>query len=182
MVHVDSSDPGDTQSGFGLSTGSLIGPIQLYGNTDLLGLRGCGAGTLSWVKTGCVAHGHFCLCYTSLYTDHDTDTRCVTALQSYTAIQRYTALYSAIHYTAIHRYTLYNLYNTPLGVHTLYRLTGHGFNYLYYSTFESLSNSPFAVCDRLSRHTSVRRVRVRAFFIFTVKGADESALGGGSVA
>ena len=93
MVHVDSSDPGDTQSGFGLSTGSLIGPIQLYGNTDLLGLRGCGAGTLSWVKTGCVAHGHFCLCYTSLYTDHDTDTRCVTALQSYTAIQRYTALY-----------------------------------------------------------------------------------------
>ena len=26
----------------------------------------------------------------------------------------YTALYSAIHYTAIHRYTLYNLYNTPL--------------------------------------------------------------------
>ena len=28
----------------------------------------------------------------------------------------YTSLYSAIHYTAIHRYTLYNLYNTPLGV------------------------------------------------------------------
>ena len=27
----------------------------------------------------------------------------------------YTSLYSAIHYTAIHRYTLYNLYNTPLG-------------------------------------------------------------------
>ena len=26
----------------------------------------------------------------------------------------YTALYSAIHYTAIQRYTLYNLYNTPL--------------------------------------------------------------------
>jgi len=35
-------------------------------------------------------------------------------LRSYTAIQRYTALYSAIHYTAIHRYTLYRLYNTPL--------------------------------------------------------------------
>ena len=31
-------------------------------------------------------------------------------LRSYTAIQ----LYSAIHYTAIHRYTLYNLCNTPL--------------------------------------------------------------------
>ena len=27
----------------------------------------------------------------------------------------YTALYIAINYTAIHRYTLYNLYNTPLG-------------------------------------------------------------------
>ena len=41
-------------------------------------------------------------------------------LRSYTAIQRYTALYTiqlyiAIHYTAIHRYTLYRLYNTPLG-------------------------------------------------------------------
>ena len=45
-----------------------------------------------------------------------TDTRCVTALQSFTALYsaiRYTAiqLYS---YTAIQRYTLYNLYNTPL--------------------------------------------------------------------
>ena len=36
------------------------------------------------------------------------------AIQLYSAIQRYTALYSAIHYTAIYRYTLYNLYNTPL--------------------------------------------------------------------
>ena len=38
--------------------------------------------------------GHFCCI--NRYT---SDTRCVTALQSYTAIQRY---------------TLYNLYNTPL--------------------------------------------------------------------
>ena len=48
------------------------------------------------------------------YKRHTSDTRCVTALQSYTAIQRYTALYIAIHYTAKHRCTLYNLYNTPL--------------------------------------------------------------------
>ena len=44
-----------------------------------------------------------------------TDTHCVTAFHSYTAlysaIQRYT-LYS---YTAIQRYTLYKVYNTPLG-------------------------------------------------------------------
>ena len=48
-----------------------------------------------------------------MYTRYtsDTFTRCVTAHQSYTAIHQ---LYSAIHYTAIHRYTLYNLYSTPL--------------------------------------------------------------------
>ena len=80
----------------------VIGPIRPYGNTHLHLGR-------SWVKTGYVAHGHFCCI--NRYT---SDTHCVTALQSYTAIQRYTALYSAIHYTAIHRYTLYNLYNTPL--------------------------------------------------------------------
>ena len=48
-----------------------------------------------------------------------TDTRCVTALHSYTAPNNTIQLYS---YTAIQRYdslsvayTLYNLYNTPLG-------------------------------------------------------------------
>ena len=40
------------------------------------------------------------------------DTHGVKALQSY--IYSYTALYSAVEYTAIHRYTLYTLYNTPL--------------------------------------------------------------------
>ena len=43
-----------------------------------------------------------------------TDTHCVTALQSYTAIQLYSAMYSAIHYTAIHRYTVYTTSTTPL--------------------------------------------------------------------
>ena len=59
--------------------------------------------------------GPFCCIYR--YT---SDTHGVKEFQSYTAktalnsaIQRYTALYS-IQYTAIHRYTLYNLYITPL--------------------------------------------------------------------
>ena len=39
-----------------------------------------------------------------------TDTRCLTALHSYTAIQRCTALYIIQLYSA----TLYNLYNPPL--------------------------------------------------------------------
>eukprot|EP00964_Phaeocystis_antarctica_P122580 scaffold86249_cov66-Phaeocystis_antarctica.AAC.3 len=42
-------------------------------------------------------------------------------LRSYTAIQRYTALYSAIHYTAIHRYTLCNL---PGAATPLAKVTG----------------------------------------------------------
>jgi hypothetical protein len=55
--------------------------------------------------------------YTADYTAKNrcialyTDTHCVTALHSYTATIQ---LHSAIHYTAIQRYTLYNLYNTPL--------------------------------------------------------------------
>jgi len=57
--------------------------------------------------------------YTADYTAKNrcialyTDTHCVTALHSYTATIQ---LHSAIHYTAIQRYTLYNLYNTPLYV------------------------------------------------------------------
>jgi hypothetical protein len=55
--------------------------------------------------------------YTADYTAKNrcialyTDTHCVTALHSYTATIQ---LHSAIRYTAIQRYTLYNLYNTPL--------------------------------------------------------------------
>ena len=47
-----------------------------------------------------------------VYTRYTSDTRCVTALQSYTAIQRYN---SAMHYTAMHRihYTT-SRNNTPL--------------------------------------------------------------------
>ena len=74
----------------------VIGPIQLYGNTDFHLGR-------SWVKTGYVAHGHFCCIHR--YTRTRVASRPSRAIQ----------LYSAIHYTAIHRYTLYNLYNTPLG-------------------------------------------------------------------
>ena len=73
----------------------VIGPIQLYGNTDFHLGR-------SWVKTGYVAHGHFCCIHR--YTRTRVASRPSRAIQ----------LYSAIHYTAIHRYTLYNLYNTPL--------------------------------------------------------------------
>ena len=50
--------------------------------------------------------GHFCCI--KRYTCY---THGVKAFQSYTAKS---ALYSAIQYTAIHRYTLYNLYITPL--------------------------------------------------------------------
>ena len=56
-----------------------------------------------------VANGHWPLL---LYKSYTCYTRWVKAFQSYTAK---TALYSAIQYTAIHRYTLYTLYNTPLG-------------------------------------------------------------------
>ena len=55
-----------------------------------------------------VANGHWPLL---LYKPYTSDTRGVKAFQSYTAK---TALYSAIQYTAIQRYTLYNLYITPL--------------------------------------------------------------------
>ena len=78
----------------------VIGPIQLYGNTDFHLGR-------SWVKTGYVAHGHFCCIHR--YTRARVPSRPSRAIQLYSAIQRY-----SIHYTAIHRYTLYNLYNTPL--------------------------------------------------------------------
>ena len=61
----------------------------------------------SWVKTGYVAHGHFCCIHR--YTRTRVASRPSRAIQLYSAVQRY------IHYTAIHRYTLYNLYNTPLG-------------------------------------------------------------------
>ena len=54
-----------------------------------------------------MANGHWPLL---LYKPYTSDTRGVKAFQSYTA------LYSAIQYTAIHRYTVYNLYITPLGV------------------------------------------------------------------
>jgi len=71
----------------------VIGPIQLYGNTDL---------GRSWVKTGYVAHGHFCC--THRYTRTRVASRLgPPELYSYTAIQRYTALY-----TAEQRYTLYS--------------------------------------------------------------------------
>ena len=43
-------------------------------------------------------------------TERYTSTRIASRpLRSYIAIQRYTPLYTAIHYTAIHRHTLYNL-------------------------------------------------------------------------
>ena len=45
------------------------------------------------------------------YTTH----RIAAPAELYSAIQRYTALHSAIHYTVIQRYTLYHLCNTPLG-------------------------------------------------------------------
>jgi hypothetical protein len=57
--------------------------------------------------------------YTADYTRKNrcialyTDTRCVTALHSYTAQQRYTALYIIQLYSAIH-YTTSTLYNPPL--------------------------------------------------------------------
>ena len=87
----------------------VIGPIQLYGNTDL---------GRSWVKTGYVAHGHFCC------THRYTRTRVASRLgpPDSRAIQLYsnTALYSAIHsgtalyiiqlYIAIH----YRTSTTPL--------------------------------------------------------------------
>ena len=58
--------------------------------------------------------------YTADYTIREIDSK----KSMYSAIHRTRIasrpsiaiqLYSAIHYTAIHRYTLYNLYNTPLG-------------------------------------------------------------------
>ena len=55
-----------------------------------------------------MANGHWPFCCINRYTSY---THGVKAFQSYTAKS---ALYSAIQYTAIHRYTLYNLYNTPL--------------------------------------------------------------------
>ena len=120
--------------------------------------------------------------YTRTMTRTRVASRPSRAIQLYSAIQRYTALYTALYiYSYTSLYTIQPLQHPSGRTHAL---SAHGSRlYLYYSTFESLSNSPFAVCDRLSRHTSVRRVRVRAFsFFFTVKGADESALGGGSVA
>ena len=73
----------------------VIGPIQLYGNTDFHLGR-------SWVKTGYVAHGHFCCIHR--YTRTRVASRPSRAIQ----------LYSAIHYTAVQRCTQYNLYNPPL--------------------------------------------------------------------
>ena len=69
------------------------------------------------------ADGHTCclLLSTSLYTKLRykvlyTDTRCVTDLHSYTAIQRYTALYSAIQHYTLYSYTaLYTI--QPLQLH-----------------------------------------------------------------
>ena len=60
-----------------------------------------------------VANGHWPFRCIKRYTSY---TRGVKEFQSYTAK---TALYSAIQYTAIQRYTLYNLYITPL-VFSLY--------------------------------------------------------------
>ena len=62
----------------------VIGPIQLYGNTDLQIWDAPGSKLATW-PTATFA----------LYTD----THCVTALHSYTT------LYSAIHYTAIQLYS-----------------------------------------------------------------------------
>ena len=56
-----------------------------------------------------IAIGHFAV-YKAVYILHACG---VKAFQSYTAK---TALYSAIQYTAIQRYTLYKLYITPLHV------------------------------------------------------------------
>ena len=81
-----------------------MGPMTLWKPPNRSGGLG-----ISWGRTVYVVHFS-----SSMYTRYTSDTRCVTAPQSYTALQRYTALHSAIHYTAIHRYTVYNLYNTPL--------------------------------------------------------------------
>ena len=54
------------------------------------------------------------LLYKMLYNTHGSPRGPCVAIQLCSAIQRYAALYSAIHYTVIHRYTLYRLYNTPL--------------------------------------------------------------------
>ena len=53
--------------------------------------------------------------YSTLYRCNRLyNTRPVTrALYSYTAYTAYTTLYNAIQYTAIQRYTVYSLYNTP---------------------------------------------------------------------
>ena len=83
----------------------VIGPIQLYGNTDFHLGR-------SWVKTGYVAHGHFCCIHR--YTRTRVASRPSRAIQLYSAIQRYT-LYS---YTSL--YTIQPLqhpsgmYESPL--------------------------------------------------------------------
>ena len=79
----------------------VIGPIQLYGNTDFHLGR-------SWVKTGYVAHGHFCCIHR--YTRTRVASRPSRAIQLYSAIQRYTALYIIQLYIAIH----YTTSTTPL--------------------------------------------------------------------
>ena len=68
------------------------------------------------VYTASMANAHWPLAPISQWAfamvAYTSDTHGVKALQSYTAIQ---LLYSVVEYTAIHRYTLYTLYNTPLG-------------------------------------------------------------------
>ena len=88
----------------------VIGPIQLYGNTDFHLGR-------SWVKTGYVAHGHFCCIHR--YTRTRVASRPSRAIQLYSAIQRYTALYIIQLYIAIH----YTTSTTPLWGR---RHVGHG--------------------------------------------------------
>ena len=96
--HVASFDTGASQMQISVAIELSMGPMILWKHQnrsgDLLG-------------PNCLRGPLFSFAVKPLYTD----TRCVTALHSYTA------LYSAIHYTAIqpiHRYTLYNLYNIPL--------------------------------------------------------------------
>ena len=82
----------------------VIGPIQLHGNTDLHLGRSC-------VKTGYVAHGHFCCIHR--YTRTRVASRPSRAIQLYSAIQRYT-LYS---YTSL--YTIQPLQHPSGPNHTV---------------------------------------------------------------
>ena len=98
------------------------------------------------VYTATMANAHWPLApigqWASAMVAYTSDTHWVKALQCYTAIQRYTGQ-RAVEYTAIHRYTLYTLYNTPLAYGSLLLTSHRGVGGVGPWTFPRGSKRPF---------------------------------------